>query len=159
MAWNILVVEAEASLTDSLRQAFEPAGFQVTALAAGELAVERCRAAPPDLILLSAELPDMSGFSVCNRLKRAHPTTPLILYTREAADGAIEAHRASKGRADAYLRTPLDLPELMARAASLLHAGEPGLTPPPGSLRAPVLAAPPSAPRPAPPRPLSLIHI
>ena len=64
----------------------------------------------------------MSGFSVCNRLKRALPATPLILYTREATDGAIEAHRASKGKADAYLRAPLDMADLLGHAAQLLHA-------------------------------------
>ncbi len=158
MAWNVLLVEAEASLAEEIRQAFGPAGFQVATVEAGEPAVERCRAAPPDLILLSAELPDMSGFSVCNRLKRAHPSTPLILYTREAAAGAIEAHRASRGKADAYLRAPFDLADLMGRAAHLLHGDSPGLTPPPAavaspgrpaSVQAPALAAP-AAPGPAP---------
>jgi DNA-binding response OmpR family regulator len=106
MAWNILLVEADVALADEIRQAVGPAGFQVSVLESGEAAVERGRAAAPDLILLSAELPDMSGFSVCNRLKRTLPSIPLILYTREAVDGAIEAHRASRGRADAYLRAP-----------------------------------------------------
>ncbi|HET9552110.1 MAG TPA: response regulator, partial [Anaeromyxobacteraceae bacterium] len=131
MAWNVLLVEPDAGLADQIRAAFGPAGFQVTAIAAGEPAVERSRTAPPDLIILSAELPDMSGFSVCNRLKRAHASTPLVLYTREATDGAIEAHRASKGRADAYLRAPVDMADLLANAAHLLHAGEPGHAPPP----------------------------
>ncbi len=125
MSWNVLLVEADAAVAEEIRAAFAPAGFVVTVTEAGESVLERTRAAAPDLILLSAELPDMSGFSVCNRLKRALPGTPLILYTREATDGAIEAHRASKGKADAYLRAPLDMADLLGHAAGLLH-GEPG---------------------------------
>ena len=100
MAWNILVVEADASQTEAFRQAFEPAGFQVSALAAGEAAVERCRTSPPDLILLSAELPDMSGFSVCNRLRRAHPAnslTPTVFGSTLRQARSSRAGRRSTG--------------------------------------------------------------
>ncbi len=130
MSWNVMLVEADAAVAEEIRAAFAPAGFVVASTEAGESAVDRTRAAAPDLILLSAELPDMSGFSVCNRIKRALPATPLILYTREATDGAIEAHRASKGKADAYLRAPLDMADLLGHAASLLH-GERAATPAP----------------------------
>jgi DNA-binding response OmpR family regulator len=144
MAWNVLLVEADPALADEIRQAFGPAGFQVSVLTTGEAAVERGRVAAPHLILLSAELPDMSGFSVCNRLKRAWAGTPLLLYTREAIDSAIEAHRASRGRADAYLRCPLDMAELMAQAATLLQA-EPGGAPAPAPPHRPSAASPAGA--------------
>ena len=150
MSWNVLLIEADAAVAEEIRAAFAPAGFLVVVNEAGESALERARAAPPNLILLSAELPDMSGFSVCNRLKRALPATPLILYTREATDGAIEAHRASKGKADAYLRAPLDMADLLGHAAQLLHA-EPR-RPPRASDRPAAAARPPPAAAP-PPRP------
>ena len=49
----------------------------------------------------------MSGFSVCN-LKRAAASVPLLLYTGDATDAAVEAHRATRTRADDYLRKPFD---------------------------------------------------
>jgi CheY-like chemotaxis protein len=139
MAFSVLLVEPDAGLADEIRRAFAPLGFSVVALQAGEPALERCREAPPDLILLAAELPDMSGFSVCNRLKRALSSVPLVLYTGEATDAAIEAHRATRTRADDYVKKPFDLADLLGRAAALLHADQPGPPPPP---------APPAAPRP-----------
>ncbi len=139
MAFHVLLVEPDAGLADEIRRAFAPLGFSVTALQAGEPALERCRDSPPDLILLAAELPDMSGFSVCNRLKRALASVPLVLYTAEATDAAIEAHRATRGRADDYVKKPFDVADLLGRAAALLHADQPGPPPPPG---------PPAAPRP-----------
>lgn len=150
MSWNVLLIEADAAVAEEIRAAFSPAGFVVASTEAGDTALERTRVSPPDLILLSAELPDMSGFSVCNRLKRALPSTPLVLYTREATDGAIEAHRASKGRADAYLRAPLDMADLLGHAAQLLHA-DPAGAPPAGPTAPATAQVPPAGARPPPP--------
>jgi ParB family chromosome partitioning protein len=130
MGRELLLIDPDPAVADAVRRAFASAGYEVTALAAGEPAVERCKQSRPDLILLAAELPDMSGFSVCNRLKRASASIPLILYTSEATDGAIEAHRKTKTRADAYLRQPLDLGAVAAEAAKLVKAPE-GAPPPP----------------------------
>jgi DNA-binding response OmpR family regulator/chromosome segregation ATPase len=139
MSFHVLLVEPDAGLADEIRRAFAPLGISITAVQAGEPALEHCKTTPPDLILLAAELPDMSGFSVCNRLKRAAASVPLVLYTGEATDAAIEAHRATRTRADEYLKKPFELADLLARAAGLLHADQPGPPPPP---------VPPAAPRP-----------
>src|SRR6266508_4279674 len=122
MAFHVLLVEPDPGLADEIRQAFAPLGFSVTALQAGEPALERCKESPPDLILLAAELPDMSGFSVCNRLKRALSAVPLVLYSGEATDAAIEAHRATRNHADEYLKKPFEIADLLARTAALLNA-------------------------------------
>jgi ParB family chromosome partitioning protein len=145
MSFHVLLVEPDSGLADEIRRAFAPLGISVTAVQAGEPALEHCKSTPPDLILLAAELPDMSGFSVCNRLKRAAASVPLVLYTGEATDAAIEAHRATRTRADEYLKKPFELADLLARAAGLLHADQPGPPPPP---------VPPSAPRPDGRRPV-----
>jgi CheY-like chemotaxis protein len=141
MAWNVLLVEPDAGFADEIRGAFEPAGFSVQVVGSGEEAVERVRVSPLSLVVLGAELPDMSGFSVCNRLKRALPQVPLILYTSEATDQAIAAHRATRTKADEYLRRPFDLADLLGHAANLLAKSD-----------APSLSPPPIAP-PAPPGP------
>jgi len=143
MAWNLLLVEPDAGFADEIRGAFEPAGFSVQVVTSGEEAVERIRLSPFSLVVLGAELPDMSGFSVCNRLKRSLPQTPLILYTSEANEQAIAAHRATRTKADEYLRRPFELADLLGKAASLLHGD--AVAPPP----------PPAPPSPAGRRPSS----
>jgi CheY-like chemotaxis protein len=148
MAFRVLLVEPDPGLAEEIRRAFEPVGFSVTAVVSGEQAVERCREEQPDLILLAAELPDMSGFSVCNRLRRTVSGIPLLLYTAEATDAAIEAHRATRTRADDYLKKPFEMAELLGRAAGLLH-GE--ALPPPAPQRPAPPAAPRGARRPPPP--------
>ena len=130
MAWNLLLVEPDPGFADEIRGAFEPAGFNVQIVATGEEAVDRVRAGPFSLVILGAELPDMSGFSVCNRLKRGAPQTPLILYTSEATEQAVAAHRATRTKADEYLRRPFELPDLLAKAASLMENAPPISAPP-----------------------------
>src|SRR5262249_46182150 len=117
---QLVLVESDPALADAVRRAFVPVGVAVTTVPVGEQALDRCKAARPDLILLAAELPDMSGFSVCNRLKRALSDVPLIVYTSEATAAAIEAHKAGRTRADDYLRKPFDMGDLNGRAARLL---------------------------------------
>ncbi len=155
MPRNILLVEPDASLAEEIRRAFGPAGFSVTSIEEGEEALERARQSPPDLIVLAAELPDMSGFSVCNRLKRALAAVPLILCTSEATEAAIEAHKATRTHADGYLRKPFDLADLLGRAAELLQdlPQEPGPAEPPMPPRPDGRAMPPPMPA-RPPGPL-----
>jgi len=145
MARQLLLIESDPGTAEDVRRAFAPAGFAVVTLNAGERAVEQCRESPPDLIVLSAELPDMSGFSVCNRLKRAAASVPLILYS-EAAASAIDAHRATRTHADVYLPKPLDLAELMGQAAHLLETGSGAGAPlaSDGSQQAPPVHRPPA---------------
>ncbi|HEX7623339.1 MAG TPA: response regulator, partial [Anaeromyxobacteraceae bacterium] len=131
MGRELLLIDPDPALAEAVRRAFAPAGYRVTALAAGEPAVDRCKASRPDLILLAAELPDMSGFSVCNRLKRALASIPLILYTSDATDGAIEAHRLTRTHADEYMRQPLDLSQVVAHAARLVRDDGAEAAPPP----------------------------
>src|SRR5512137_2168044 len=121
MSFRVMHIEPDPALADEVRRAFSPAGVSVEAVTQGDGAVERCRQSRPDLILLSAELPDMSGFSVCNRLKRALGSVPLLLYTAEADEAAIQAHRATRTPADGYLRRPFQIADLVATAARILQ--------------------------------------
>src|SRR3990172_5447223 len=159
MARELLLIESDPELAESVRRSFGPAGFHVTTVSGGEAAVDRCRTSRPDLILLAAELRDMSGFSVCNRIKRSLSAVPLILYTSEASEGAIEAHRQSRTRADEYVRTPLDLTGLVGRAAELVQnsaaetSSQATPPPPPRSTAPPPIPGAAAAPPTPPPRP------
>ena len=71
------------------------------------------------LIIMSVELPRMSGFSVCNRFKKKNELRriPLILVTAEASNEALQQHSSLPTRADDYLRKPVSPPQLLP----LLH--------------------------------------
>lgn len=78
--------------------------------------------AAPDLILLDVNMPDLSGFQVCERLK-AEPATkdiPVIFLT--GADAPDEKARAFELGAQDYVTKPCNAQELRARVASALRA-------------------------------------
>ena len=87
----------------------------------GEAAVELAKDSPPDLILLDADMPGMTGFDVCEVLKAdanlAH--VPIIFVTSHDAP-ALEVDALRLGAAD-YVTKPLIAAQLMARVRAQLR--------------------------------------
>ncbi len=111
----------------------QPAGFAVTPVAEGERALAKAKGAKPDLILLASALSDMSGFSLCNRLRRTPGLSdiPILLFPAGADAAATESHRAGKTPADAYLSPDSSPDEVLQRVNGLLRAAaNPGRPPP-----------------------------
>src|SRR5204863_249175 len=76
----------------------------------------------PDLVVLDVNLPDMSGFEVCRRL-RADPATRSVAVIHLSAVYASSENRSEglEQGADAYLVKPVEPRELMATARALLR--------------------------------------
>jgi two-component system cell cycle response regulator len=91
----------------------------------GETALSLARQVVPDLILLDANLPGMTGFDVCEALKAdpklAH--VPVIFVTSHDAP-ALEADALKLGAAD-YVTKPVAAEHLRARVRALLRATSP----------------------------------
>jgi CheY-like chemotaxis protein len=69
---KVLVVESDANFAEHvLRGLYErwPA-VEVEVIGDGQTALQSAVAFPPDLILLCVELPKISGYSICNKLKK-----------------------------------------------------------------------------------------
>ncbi len=125
MAASILVVEDEDPIQVLLRYNLEAEGYRVRTCARGEDAFFMIGEERPDLILLDWMLPGVSGIEVC-RLLRAKPETrdiPIIMLTARSEEA--ERVRGLATGADDYLVKPFSMPELMARAKSLLRRANP----------------------------------
>ncbi len=76
----------------------------------------------PDLIILDVNLPDMSGFDVCRKLKANPVTAPIMVLQMSAS--FISNHdrvRALEEGADAYITHPIDRTILIATVRALLR--------------------------------------
>lgn len=105
-----------------VRRHLEKAGFQVMETTSGEDTL-RLAQLKPDLIILEVDLPDMTGFEVCRRLKTATATMPIpVLHL--SATFTLAQHRVQglEGGADAYLCHPVEPLELVATVNALLRA-------------------------------------
>ena len=79
----------------------------------GAAALKMIEAAPPDLVLLDVMMPDMNGYEVTRRVRqnKALPYIPIILLTAHAELDAAEGLEIG---ADAFVRKPYDVDELLA---------------------------------------------
>ncbi|MDX6647438.1 MAG: hypothetical protein QOK40_3165 [Miltoncostaeaceae bacterium] len=123
----VLVVEDDRAIAEPLARALRREGHEVEVVGDGELAVARGLEGRHDLVILDLGLPGIDGVEVCQRLRAAGKTTPILMLTARAEE--IDAVVGLDAGADDYQAKPFRLAELLARVRALLRR------------RAPVLAA------------------
>lgn len=151
-ALRVHVVERDRASGLELARTLTARGLTARLICTGEAALAEAAVDRPDLIVLSADLPDMSGYAVCSRLRREPDTeaTPIIMTGARADPGTFEAHQRLWVRADAYLPKPFDASAVIQVAAMLVEvpAGASAPTPAPTPTPPPLAAAAPEV-RPA----------
>ena len=127
---KLLVVEDDAKIAAALRRGLTGEGFQVEVARDGVDGLWRAREGSYDLILLDVMLPGRNGYRVCDDLRRAGDTTPILMLT--AKDGELDEAEGLDTGADDYLRKPFSFPVLVARVHALLRRAALGEPPPLG---------------------------
>ena len=130
MGEAVLVVEQEEPTRRFLAQQLADDGFRVLAADRAAPALELVESAHPDLVLLEAVLPDVSGFDLCSRLRAGEPgrawnrDVPVIIVS--ARSDPVDRVRGFARGADDYVATPVGSAGLVARMrAGLRRAGGP----------------------------------
>ena len=170
---RVLIVEPDSAFALSLAAVVRDAGW--TSAVAGSAAEAELEIASrrPELVVMRAELPDLSGFSVCAQLRhdKSMARLPVILYSSDTASESLAEHARTPWAANGYLAMPLDTAALTTMARRLLHPPEPTeladddpdllevasageeasqTAPPPLSSQARAASPPPGAPGPPP---------
>jgi len=116
---RVLIIEDEPDLVRGLRDALEFEGFEVVAAGLGREGVRLARERGPDLVLLDLMLPDMNGFSVCEEIRAANPTIPVIMLTARSQES--DKIRGLEVGADDYVTKPFSVGELLARINAIFR--------------------------------------
>jgi CheY-like chemotaxis protein len=126
MPKKILLIENDAAFAAELSKALEASGFDLRVTGDGKLGIELAREWGPAGVVLSVELPGMSGYLVCQKLKKddALKATPLVLTSAEATEETFENHRKLKVRADEYLLKPFPPAALVEKLGALVGLPE-----------------------------------
>ena len=121
---NIVIVEDDEDIADSIRYNLEREGFRVRVALTGEDALNLILDRPPNLVLLDLNLPHMSGFEMCRRLRAEAMTArvPILILTART-DESDKVLGLNIG-ADDYITKPFGMRELVARVNAVLRRAD-----------------------------------
>jgi DNA-binding response OmpR family regulator len=122
---KILVAEDEKQIGDMIAFKLTNGGHQVIRAQDGEQAITLAASELPDLILLDAMMPGLSGFEVLRRLKGdpALRAVPVIMVTAKGHERDVLS--GLRGGAVDYVVKPFSLKELAARVDLALRKEPP----------------------------------
>ncbi len=122
MPQRILVAEDQADIRDLLVMNLRDAGYQVTAVADGQAALDDQAETPADLLILDLMMPRISGLEVCKHLRARGCSTPILMLTAKSTE--LDRVLGLELGADDYLTKPFSLAELLARVKALLRRAD-----------------------------------
>jgi DNA-binding response OmpR family regulator len=116
---RVLVVEDEAAVADSIKDALERSGFRASLANNGEDAWFLGDTEEFAAVILDLGLPRMDGLSVLRRWRAAGKRMPAIILT--ARGTWMERVEGIDAGADDYLAKPFQMEELLARLHAVLR--------------------------------------
>lgn len=120
---SLLIVDDDPGAIHLLRRALSSYGdvrFATSGVEGLRLAAEF----PPDLVLLDAEMPDMSGLELCRAFKSDPRLAPVpLIFVTSHGGGELEALALDQGAAD-FLSKPVVATQVCARVRAQLRLRE-----------------------------------
>jgi diguanylate cyclase (GGDEF)-like protein len=120
----VVIANSQEWHTRSLESILGPHGYAVLRAYTGKQALEHCRNARPDIVIIDSDLPDMDGLDLCRTLRDdpiVSPSTP-ILVTSPGHTSRHDRLAALRAGAWDYLGSGLDDEELPLRLDTYVKA-------------------------------------
>lgn len=114
---KVLVADDSETVQLMLRRRLEDAGYEVATAADGKATLEALGVERPDVILLDAMMPGMSGIDALRELRASGDSTPVLLIS--AYRYGEEPEEAMKLGADDCVGKPFDWDGLIAKIEEL----------------------------------------
>ena len=117
---NILIVDDTPENLRLLSNVLTERGYKVRSVINGAMALMGAKAAPPDLILLDINMPDMNGYEVCEALKADEQTREIPVIFISALDEVLDKVKGFAVGGRDYITKPFQLEEVLARIENQL---------------------------------------
>jgi len=114
---KILVVDDDPAIRNLIHRFLSQQGYQVESGQDGQTGLELFEQLNPDLVVLDVNLPDTTGYKLCQEMQRRTGVFVLMLTSR--TDEADKMKGFAEG-ADDYITKPFSLVEIGARVAAIL---------------------------------------
>lgn len=118
---KILIADDEKDVRNLVRFTFERRGFEVVEAADGIQALTVAHRESPDLIILDAMMPGMSGYEASRELKKAEATKGIPIVFLSAKGQTYEVAEGLEAGAVAYIVKPFAPKELVAQVQEILQ--------------------------------------
>ena len=116
---NILLVEDEENLHETLKLNLELEGYEVSSAWDGNEALRKVNNEYFDLIIMDIMLPEVDGISVTESIRVNHNEVPILMLS--ARNSSADRVLGLKKGADDYLTKPFNLEELLLRVSKLIE--------------------------------------
>ncbi|MCX5910193.1 MAG: sigma-54 dependent transcriptional regulator [Deltaproteobacteria bacterium] len=111
MAKQILIVDDEERIRQSLSGVLKDEGFEVAQAKDGAQALKQIEAEPPDLVLLDIWMPGIDGIETLGKMKSQVPNLPVVMIS---GHGNVDlAVKATKLGAFDFIEKPLSLEKVL----------------------------------------------
>jgi len=119
---NILIVDDETSIRESLEGILTDEGFATSFAATGEEAITSVQVEDPDLVLLDIWMPGIDGLEALKRIKHLRPNQLVIMMS---GHGSIEtAVKATRLGAYDFIEKPLSLEKVLLSIHNAMKIGQ-----------------------------------
>src|SRR5258706_14454699 len=126
MSKNILIVESDAGLSRSMREALTSKGFNVEETSDGKGCVELVRKGKPALVVLAVDLSaGQNGYIICGKLKGDEELRQIPVVIIGNPDGFAQHRKLKTKKADDSLAKPFDGSKIVEVVGTLIGLPEP----------------------------------
>ena len=118
---RVLVVDDNEQNVELMAAYLDELGCHVDTAHSGAEALARMEAAVPDVVILDIMMPQMSGFQLCERLRRDERFGCVSIIMVTALNEMSDVERSMECGADDFLTKPVHRLELVARVRAQIH--------------------------------------
>lgn len=118
---QILLVEDNVELAMLIQAFLKREGFSLFHVTSGEEALTWMNTNTPNLLLLDIMLPEMDGFSVCEKIRQKGNTPILLMSARYEKNDKLLGFELG---ADDYIEKPIDIDILCAKVKAILKRNQ-----------------------------------
>lgn len=115
---KILIVDDDPDIHFILKTALKKEGYDIVELSSGNECLMRIEEIKPDLVLLDIEMPDISGWEVCKRIKESKLSVPVSMLSIRRSKESIEKS-LDYAHADKHLTKPINIKEVIRTVKDL----------------------------------------
>jgi len=115
---KILVVDDDPAIRNLIHRFLSQQGYQVESGEDGQTGLELFKQLNPDLVILDVNLPDTTGYKLCQAMQESTGVFVLMLTSRTDENDKVIAFDCG---ADDYITKPFSLVEIRIRVAAILR--------------------------------------